>query len=134
VTTRCVRRKNPLHAMSTERKNHYAKSTKPPGGTFHLADDLILTRVGYGAMQLAGPHVFGINQEAAANTYQILVARAFDQSHYRQRIAIKLASLAQAVGALITPEGFPHLSAEHTICLAAIVSLPSQSLLRRDND
>ena len=34
-------------------------STTPPGGTFKLADDLILTRVGYGAMQLAGPHVFG---------------------------------------------------------------------------
>ena len=28
------------------------------GGTFKLADDLILTRMGYGAMQLAGPHVF----------------------------------------------------------------------------
>ena len=30
-----------------------------PGGTFMLADDLTLTRMGYGAMQLAGPHVFG---------------------------------------------------------------------------
>jgi len=30
-----------------------------PGGTYQLADDLTLTRVGYGAMQLAGPHVFG---------------------------------------------------------------------------
>ena len=30
-----------------------------PGDTFKLADDLIITRVGYGAMQLAGPHVFG---------------------------------------------------------------------------
>jgi pyridoxine 4-dehydrogenase len=30
-----------------------------PGGTFTLADDLTLTRLGYGAMQLAGPHVFG---------------------------------------------------------------------------
>lgn len=30
-----------------------------PGGTFKLADDITLTRVGYGAMQLAGPHVFG---------------------------------------------------------------------------
>src|SRR5438045_1422125 len=29
------------------------------GGTFKLADDLTLTRMGYGAMQLAGPHVFG---------------------------------------------------------------------------
>jgi pyridoxine 4-dehydrogenase len=35
------------------------KSTALPGGTFKLADDLVLTRVGYGAMQLAGPHVFG---------------------------------------------------------------------------
>ena len=28
-------------------------------GTFKLADDLVLARVGYGAMQLAGPQVFG---------------------------------------------------------------------------
>ena len=34
-------------------------STTPPGGTFTLADGLTLTRLGYGAMQLAGPHVFG---------------------------------------------------------------------------
>src|SRR5437588_4804121 len=34
-------------------------STTLPGGTFKLAGDLILTRVGYGAMQLAGAHVFG---------------------------------------------------------------------------
>lgn len=34
-------------------------STTLPGGTFKLADDLILPRVGYGAMQLAGTHVFG---------------------------------------------------------------------------
>ncbi|GAA1253154.1 aldo/keto reductase family oxidoreductase [Pseudonocardia aurantiaca] len=30
-----------------------------PGGTFALSQDLTLTRMGYGAMQLAGPHVFG---------------------------------------------------------------------------
>ncbi|WP_369372052.1 oxidoreductase [Promicromonospora sp. Populi] len=30
-----------------------------PGGTYPLADDLTLTRVGYGSMQLAGPRVFG---------------------------------------------------------------------------
>jgi aryl-alcohol dehydrogenase-like predicted oxidoreductase len=34
-------------------------ATSLPGGTFKLAEDLSLTRVGYGAMQLAGPHVFG---------------------------------------------------------------------------
>ena len=30
-----------------------------PGGTFTMAHDLAVTRVGYGAMQLAGPGVFG---------------------------------------------------------------------------
>ena len=30
-----------------------------PGGTFTLANDLTVQRMGYGAMQLAGPHVFG---------------------------------------------------------------------------
>ena len=34
-------------------------TTSLPGGTYHLADDLTLTRMGYGAMQLAGPGVFG---------------------------------------------------------------------------
>jgi pyridoxine 4-dehydrogenase len=33
--------------------------TTLPRGTVKLADDLTLTRMGYGAMQLAGPHVFG---------------------------------------------------------------------------
>jgi pyridoxine 4-dehydrogenase len=40
-------------------KGNRTTSTTLPGGTFKLADNLILTRVGYGAMQLAGPHVFG---------------------------------------------------------------------------
>jgi aryl-alcohol dehydrogenase-like predicted oxidoreductase len=34
-------------------------TTTHPGGTFALSDDLTVTRMGYGAMQLAGPHVFG---------------------------------------------------------------------------
>lgn len=34
-------------------------STRPPGGTYTMAEDLTVTRMGYGAMQLAGPHVFG---------------------------------------------------------------------------
>ena len=29
------------------------------GGTFKIADDFVIHRMGYGAMQLAGPHVFG---------------------------------------------------------------------------
>jgi aryl-alcohol dehydrogenase-like predicted oxidoreductase len=35
------------------------ETTELPGGTFVLAEELTVTRVGYGAMQLAGPHVFG---------------------------------------------------------------------------
>jgi len=34
-------------------------SATPPGGVLTLADDLSLSRMGYGAMQLAGPGVFG---------------------------------------------------------------------------
>lgn len=34
-------------------------STTLPGGTFTMAEGLTVTRMGYGAMQLAGPHVFG---------------------------------------------------------------------------
>jgi pyridoxine 4-dehydrogenase len=34
-------------------------STTLPGSTFQLADDLSVTRFGYGAMQLAGPYVMG---------------------------------------------------------------------------
>ena len=38
-----------------------------PGGTFAMAGNLTVTRMGYGAMQLAGPHVFGppADREAA---------------------------------------------------------------------
>ena len=70
---------------------------------------------------------------AAHNRSQILVARAFGKSHYREGVAVEVACLAQAVGALITSDGFLHLSGEHTVCLAAIVALASQSLLRCDN-
>ncbi len=34
-------------------------ATTPDGGTITLAPDLTLTRMGYGAMQLAGPGVWG---------------------------------------------------------------------------
>jgi len=33
--------------------------TELPGGSFAMAADLTITRMGYGAMQLAGPNVFG---------------------------------------------------------------------------
>ena len=34
-------------------------TTTLPGGTFTMGQDLTVTRMGYGAMQLAGPNVFG---------------------------------------------------------------------------
>ncbi|HET9471720.1 MAG TPA: aldo/keto reductase, partial [Usitatibacter sp.] len=34
-------------------------SASLPGGSFAMAEDVTVTRVGYGAMQLAGPGVFG---------------------------------------------------------------------------
>jgi pyridoxine 4-dehydrogenase len=37
-----------------------------PGGTFAIARDITVTRMGYGAMQLAGPHVFGPPADRAA--------------------------------------------------------------------
>jgi pyridoxine 4-dehydrogenase len=41
-------------------------TTTLPGGTFTMAEDLTVTRMGYGAMQLAGPHVFGPPADRAA--------------------------------------------------------------------
>jgi pyridoxine 4-dehydrogenase len=39
---------------------------KLPGGTFTMAENLTVTRMGYGAMQLAGPGVFGPPADRAA--------------------------------------------------------------------
>src|ERR1700761_4734453 len=41
------------------RGHHGDMTNSLPGGTFQLAPDITVNRVGYGAMQLAGPHVFG---------------------------------------------------------------------------
>jgi pyridoxine 4-dehydrogenase len=48
-----------VETLGHESQEKLMTSTTLPGGTFKLADDVILTRMGYGAMQLAGPHVFG---------------------------------------------------------------------------
>ncbi|HEY2181257.1 MAG TPA: aldo/keto reductase family oxidoreductase [Solirubrobacteraceae bacterium] len=46
-----------------------------PGGTFTMAEDLTVTRMGYGAMQLAGPHVFGppADRDAAVDVLRTAV-------------------------------------------------------------
>jgi len=50
--------------------------TGPLGGTFTMAGGLTVTRMGYGAMQLAGPHVFGppADRDAAAAVLRGVVA------------------------------------------------------------
>jgi aryl-alcohol dehydrogenase-like predicted oxidoreductase len=40
-------------------------ATALPGGTFELAETITLTRVGYGAMQLSGPGIFGPPRDRA---------------------------------------------------------------------
>ena len=40
--------------------------TKKLGGEFQMAQDVTVKRMGYGAMQLAGPHVFGPPKDRAA--------------------------------------------------------------------
>jgi aryl-alcohol dehydrogenase-like predicted oxidoreductase len=51
-------------------------TTTLPGGTFALAGELTVTRLGYGAMQLAGPHVFGppADRDAALAVLREVVA------------------------------------------------------------
>jgi pyridoxine 4-dehydrogenase len=46
------------------------------GGTFTMAEDLTVTRIGYGAMQLAGPHVFGppADRDAAVAVLREVIA------------------------------------------------------------
>jgi aryl-alcohol dehydrogenase-like predicted oxidoreductase len=39
--------------------NEHSNLPAIAAGTFTMAEDLTVTRMGYGAMQLAGPHVFG---------------------------------------------------------------------------
>ena len=62
-------------------------TTTLPGGTFTMGDDLTVTRMGYGAMQLAGPGVFGppADRDAAVAVLR-RGRRAGHQPHRHQRL------------------------------------------------
>ncbi len=45
--------------MVSHSMHEYSHLPATAAGTFTMAKDLTVTRIGYGAMQLAGPHVFG---------------------------------------------------------------------------
>ena len=51
------------------------------GGPYTLADDLTLSRMGYGAMQLAGPHVFGPPADRGAAVAVLRAAVALGITH-----------------------------------------------------
>jgi len=55
--------------------------TTLPGGTFSMAEDLTVTRMGYGAMQLAGPHVFGPPADRAGAVDVLREALALGVNH-----------------------------------------------------
>jgi pyridoxine 4-dehydrogenase len=55
--------------------------TTLPGGTFTLADGLTVSRMGYGAMQLAGPGVFGPPADRAAAVAVLREAVALGITH-----------------------------------------------------
>ena len=61
-------------------------STTLPGGTFKLADDLILTRMDYGAMQEAGPHVFGPPKDRDGGSQSCARSLVSEQPHRHQRL------------------------------------------------
>jgi aryl-alcohol dehydrogenase-like predicted oxidoreductase len=52
-----------------------------PGGTYPLADDVTVTRIGYGAMQLAGPGVFGPPADRGAAVAVLQEAVALGITH-----------------------------------------------------
>jgi len=56
-------------------------ATTLPGGTFTMAEDLTVTRMGYGAMQLAGPNVFGPPADRDAAVAVLREATALDITH-----------------------------------------------------
>ena len=45
--------------MVSHSAHQYSNLPAAAAGTFRMAEDLMVTRIGYGAMQLSGPHVFG---------------------------------------------------------------------------
>ena len=62
--------------MVSHSANEYSHLPATAAGKFGMAADLTVTRIGYGAMQLAGPHVFGppADREAAVAVLREAVA------------------------------------------------------------
>jgi aryl-alcohol dehydrogenase-like predicted oxidoreductase len=58
-----------------------------PGGALALADDLVLSRMGYGAMQLAGPGVFGPPKDLHESIAVLRMAVDLGVTHIGENVA-----------------------------------------------
>ena len=67
--------------MVTPSGNESSHLPAAAAGTFSMAEDLTVTRLGYGAMQLAGPHVFGPPADRAAAVAVLREAVALGITH-----------------------------------------------------
>lgn len=67
--------------MASASTNQPRTLSAAAAGTFTLAKDLTVTRMGYGAMQLAGPHVFGPPANRAAAIAVLREALALGVTH-----------------------------------------------------
>ena len=67
--------------MVSHSVNEQSNLSATAAGTFTMAEDLTVTRMGYGAMQLAGPHVFGPPADRAAAVAVLREAVALGITH-----------------------------------------------------
>jgi pyridoxine 4-dehydrogenase len=67
--------------MVSHSANEYNDLPATAAGTFTMAEGLTVTRMGYGAMQLAGPHVFGPPADRAAAVAVLREAVALGITH-----------------------------------------------------
>lgn len=67
--------------MVSTSMNEQQNLSATAAGTFTMAEDVIVTRMGYGAMQLAGPHVFGPPADRAAAVAVLREAVALGITH-----------------------------------------------------
>jgi aryl-alcohol dehydrogenase-like predicted oxidoreductase len=67
--------------MVSHTANEYSHLPATAAGTFTMTEGLTVTRIGYGAMQLAGPHVFGPPADRAAAVAVLREAVALGITH-----------------------------------------------------
>src|SRR3982751_6417795 len=67
--------------MVSQSANKHTNLPAAAAGVFTMAEGVTVTRMGYGAMQLAGPHVFGPPADRAAAVAVLRAAVALGITH-----------------------------------------------------